>query len=203
MLGSDVYDKLLILQALRPEFPNANFFTTDLDALLLPDKKSHYTRNLIVTSSYGLQLDPSLECGTSAMHLRSPRIRADLEMTDALGWRMKFGVIAPSTAFRNSYQTSIFVAAARAIPDRSPPVPEQAKSRCKINAAINDAPPEPLLFQIGRTRPQPLPTEPVVSPRADSQNVGRPRFPRVQAADIGIVPTTLGTRVPYSRSRCF
>ena len=27
----------------------------------------------------------------------SPRIRADLEMTDALGWRMKFGVIAPST----------------------------------------------------------------------------------------------------------
>src|SRR5262249_49073838 len=28
VLGSDVYDKLLILQALRPEFPNANFFTT-------------------------------------------------------------------------------------------------------------------------------------------------------------------------------
>src|SRR5215472_5894974 len=33
----------------------------------------------------------------SAMHSGSPRIRADLEMTDALGWRMKFGVIAPST----------------------------------------------------------------------------------------------------------
>ena len=31
------------------------------------------------------------------MHPDSPRIRADLEMTDALGWRMKFGVIAPST----------------------------------------------------------------------------------------------------------
>ena len=31
------------------------------------------------------------------MHSDSPRIRADLEMTDALGWRMKFGVIAPST----------------------------------------------------------------------------------------------------------
>jgi len=36
VLGSDVYDKLLILQALRPEFPEALFFTTDLDALLLP-----------------------------------------------------------------------------------------------------------------------------------------------------------------------
>jgi hypothetical protein len=32
VLGSDVYDKLLILQALRPEFPEALFFTTDLDA---------------------------------------------------------------------------------------------------------------------------------------------------------------------------
>jgi hypothetical protein len=152
VLGSDVYDKLLILQALRPEFPNANFFTTDLDALLLPDKKSHYTRNLIVASSYGLQLDPSLDCGIPA--------------------------------FRNSYQTSIFVAAARAISHR-PPVPE-----CKINAAINGARPEPLLFQIGRTRPQPLPTEPVVSPRTDPPN----GFPRVQAADIGIVPISLGTR---------
>jgi hypothetical protein len=35
VLGSDVFDKLTILQALRPEFPEAIFFTTDLDALLL------------------------------------------------------------------------------------------------------------------------------------------------------------------------
>ena len=34
MLGSDVYDKLLILQALRPAFPRAVFFTTDLNARL-------------------------------------------------------------------------------------------------------------------------------------------------------------------------
>ncbi len=53
VLGSDVYDKLLILQALRPEFPNASFFTTDLDALLLPGKKSHYTRNLLVARATG------------------------------------------------------------------------------------------------------------------------------------------------------
>jgi hypothetical protein len=43
ILGSDVYDKLLLLQALGPEFPEAIFFTTDLDALLLPQKKLRYT----------------------------------------------------------------------------------------------------------------------------------------------------------------
>jgi hypothetical protein len=39
VLGSDVYDKLLILQALRPEIPDALFFTTDLDELLLPQTR--------------------------------------------------------------------------------------------------------------------------------------------------------------------
>ncbi|MBP8154541.1 MAG: hypothetical protein KAX87_04565, partial [Nitrospira sp.] len=34
VLGSDVYDKLMILQALRSDFPHALFFTTDLDARL-------------------------------------------------------------------------------------------------------------------------------------------------------------------------
>ena len=35
VLGSDVYDKLLVLQVLRPLLPNAWSFTTDLDALFL------------------------------------------------------------------------------------------------------------------------------------------------------------------------
>ena len=61
LLGNDVYDKLLILQALRPELPEAQFFTTDLDALLLPQEKSRYTRNLLVASSYGLTLDPVVQ----------------------------------------------------------------------------------------------------------------------------------------------
>ena len=51
VLGSDVYDKLLLLRALRPEFHEARFFTTDLDARLWqgPERKS--ARNLIVASS--------------------------------------------------------------------------------------------------------------------------------------------------------
>jgi hypothetical protein len=35
VIGYDQYDKLLILQELRPRLPDAVFFTTDLDALFL------------------------------------------------------------------------------------------------------------------------------------------------------------------------
>ncbi len=56
MLGSDVYDKLLILQALRPSFPQAIFFTTDLDARLAHPDQLPWTRNLIITSHFGLEL---------------------------------------------------------------------------------------------------------------------------------------------------
>ena len=45
VLGSDVYDKLLVLQALRPLLPNAWFFTTDLDALLLHPGAQTLTRS--------------------------------------------------------------------------------------------------------------------------------------------------------------
>jgi hypothetical protein len=61
ILGSDVYDKHLLLEAIRPELPEALFFTTDLDALLLPHGKFRFTRNLIVASSYGLELTGELQ----------------------------------------------------------------------------------------------------------------------------------------------
>lgn len=61
ILGSDVYDELLILQALRPAFPGAIFFTTDLDARLLEPSQFAWTRNLIVASCFGLSLHPELQ----------------------------------------------------------------------------------------------------------------------------------------------
>jgi hypothetical protein len=61
ILGSDIYDKLLVLQALRPLVPNALFFTTDLDAIVLHPSALTYTRNLLVASSFGLQLRPALQ----------------------------------------------------------------------------------------------------------------------------------------------
>lgn len=58
VVGSDVYDKLLVLQALRDRFPNAIFFTTDLDANLMHPQELEWTRNLIVASHFGLELHP-------------------------------------------------------------------------------------------------------------------------------------------------
>jgi hypothetical protein len=57
VLGSDRYDKLLILQALRPLLPNARFFTTDLEAMVLHPSALPQTRNLLIASSFSLQLD--------------------------------------------------------------------------------------------------------------------------------------------------
>ena len=61
ILGSDVYDKLLALQALRQELPQALFFTTDMDALYLHAGDEDATRNLIVASAN--DLDPDVPVG--------------------------------------------------------------------------------------------------------------------------------------------
>lgn len=56
ILGSDVYDKLLLIQALRELFPHAIFFTTDLDERLTHPSQTRWTRNLVISSSFGLRL---------------------------------------------------------------------------------------------------------------------------------------------------
>lgn len=63
VLGTDVYDKLLILQALRHRFPGTIFFTTDLDARLLDPGNFSWTRNMVVASDFGLQLRNALQGG--------------------------------------------------------------------------------------------------------------------------------------------
>ncbi len=61
ILGSDVYDKMLILQALHGTLPYAVFFTTDLDARLLHSDQNDWVRNLVVASPYGLSLRDALQ----------------------------------------------------------------------------------------------------------------------------------------------
>lgn len=63
LLGSDVYDKLLLLQSLRQRFPDVIFFTTDLDARLAHASQMPWSRNLIVASSFGLALHPDFQGG--------------------------------------------------------------------------------------------------------------------------------------------
>jgi hypothetical protein len=55
--GTDIYDKLILLQGLRQKFPEAIFFTTDLDASLYNRAQFKFTHNLLVASAY--PLDPS------------------------------------------------------------------------------------------------------------------------------------------------
>ena len=61
ILGSDVFDKLLVLRALEPKFPEAVFFTTDFDATLTLPSELDFTRNLIISSSFGPELRPEIQ----------------------------------------------------------------------------------------------------------------------------------------------
>ncbi|HKP02170.1 MAG TPA: hypothetical protein VJU77_02315 [Chthoniobacterales bacterium] len=56
ILGSDVYDKLMILRALRAELPGVIFFTNNLDARLGLKEEWPAAHNLIVVSPFGLSL---------------------------------------------------------------------------------------------------------------------------------------------------
>lgn len=113
VLGSDVYDKLLILQALREKFPNALFFTADMDTRYLHPAEFNWTRNLIVASSLGLELDARL-------------------------WM-------ESPPFRDSYQTSRFLATYLAMGDGKTGE-EGRKFQKMVNRALG-----PYVWEIGRT----------------------------------------------------
>jgi len=64
VIGNDYYDKLLVLQALRPVFPDAVFFTTDAYAAMLHPVDNKAMRNVVVGSGFGLSLNPGLQNGT-------------------------------------------------------------------------------------------------------------------------------------------
>jgi len=54
IIGDDIHDKLLVLQALRPALESAVYFSSDLDAYYLdPDEQPH-ARNLIVVAGHDL-----------------------------------------------------------------------------------------------------------------------------------------------------
>lgn len=58
LLGSDIYDKLMILRALRPEFRDAVFFTNNYDAHFERRDDWADVRNLVVASPFASALPP-------------------------------------------------------------------------------------------------------------------------------------------------
>jgi hypothetical protein len=61
VLGSDVYDKLMVLEALHSRFPRAWFFTHGLDENFSRPSELDHTQNLLVASHFGLKLHPALQ----------------------------------------------------------------------------------------------------------------------------------------------
>jgi hypothetical protein len=61
VLGTDIYDKLLVLQELRPMFPDVVFFTFGLDARYTDAANLPWTRRLLVGSALGLSLKADLQ----------------------------------------------------------------------------------------------------------------------------------------------
>lgn len=61
VVGTDLYDKFLVLRALRNRFRDTVFFTTDLDAEMTDPRELRTTQNLVVASHFGLQLHPDLQ----------------------------------------------------------------------------------------------------------------------------------------------
>jgi hypothetical protein len=53
LLGSDVFDKLMILRALRPQFSDAIFFTNNYDAHFERRDDLDVTHNLVIASPFG------------------------------------------------------------------------------------------------------------------------------------------------------
>ena len=60
LLGSDIYDKLMILRALRPQFRGVVFFTNNYDAHFERRDDWDDTRNLIIASPFGGALPEGL-----------------------------------------------------------------------------------------------------------------------------------------------
>jgi len=100
ILGSDVYDKLMILRVLRKRFPKAIFFTTDLDASLLHPSEFQWTRNMLVASSFDLKI---------ADHQELQRMRAGEGSASNMAEILINATKATIPQFRDVYQTSVYL----------------------------------------------------------------------------------------------
>lgn len=115
VVGSDPYDKLLILRALRASFPQAVFFTTDLDVRLLQPADFAATRNLVIASHFGLTLSNNLQD-------QIPPFRSSYDTSSYLGCLLavkyaRVGETPPSAeADGNVHRLTLADGTARALP---------------------------------------------------------------------------------------
>jgi hypothetical protein len=143
VLGSDVYDKSLVLRALRNEFPNATFFTTDLDARLLHAIEYPWTRNLIVGSSFGLALHPDLQ--RDIPPFRDSYQTATFLATQTAffpGWA-RLGADEVRKHLADKILPRVFEIGRNVAVDLSDDVPPSARRRCPDLESCSNIHPEP------------------------------------------------------------
>ena len=138
VVGSDVYDKMILLHALREEFGDITLFTTDLDARLMHHERSRWTRNVIVASNFGLGLNPKYQCGI----YQAQRFDNDLHNKQLQP--------SPFAPFRDNYQTALFLACRAALHLTETVKGKETAFRDFDQHLLAETLGHPRLFEIGR-----------------------------------------------------
>ncbi len=79
IFGSDPYDKLILLQAIREEFPNVICFTKDLDNRYLGPNAGAWARNMVVVSPFPLDYDKMRQSSAAFSGLRYVEFRSSTQ----------------------------------------------------------------------------------------------------------------------------
>ncbi len=180
VIGWDVHDKLILLQALRDAFPDRVLFTTDVDARLTHPSVTRYSRNVIVATSLPLSV-LTVEPGTTQQGIPKPVIGQ----------------------FRDAYQTATFLAAWLAV-DRSDVMAdpeclqkdEPVGLSCNIEWAVS----RPTLFEIGRESMVELPKKGVASGETENRWMVALIASAALASIAGMI--LFGYRAPAMREAC-
>jgi hypothetical protein len=115
LLGSDIYDKMMILRALRPQFPSAVFFTNNYDAHFERRDDWADTHNLVIASPFGSTL-PEIYV---QQHI--PPFRDSNQTSTYVGTLVATTKMKPEDAEWLSWQPRIFEISRRGAYDLSPP----------------------------------------------------------------------------------
>jgi hypothetical protein len=117
LLGSDIYDKLMILRALRPQFPDAVFFTNNYDAHFERRDDWGYTHNLVIASPFGSTL-PKIYVKQRG---NIPPFRDNNQTSTYIGTLVATSKLDPDDAAWLSWQPRIFEIGRRGTYDLSAP----------------------------------------------------------------------------------
>lgn len=106
ILGTDVFDKLLVIRALRPVMKDAFFFTNNLDAWMWDSKEIETTKGMIAAAPAGIEMGDILE----------EKLNSNIKEISSFDYKPLH--VLP---FRNSYQSSLFRTAYGALTKASSP----------------------------------------------------------------------------------